>query len=293
MNVAGKDVGLEGPKPSLTFVDRWIISRLQHAEREIGRQLEEYRFDLAAKALYEFVWDEYCDWYVELAKVQLADPSEDVQRGTRRTLLRVLEAVLRLAHPFIPFITEELWQHVAPLAGKSGETIMLQPYPQAQDENLDPKASLQVDTLKHIVDAVRSLRSEMNLAPGEKADLLIAGDVRSSGAAAFASFVKALSRLSDYRVVDELPKSNAPVQIVDKLQLMLDVKIDPAVERERIAKQLAQLASDIARAEAKLRNEGFVNRAPAPVVEQERARLAGFRATHEQLTTRLSGLAPT
>jgi len=291
MNVAGHDVGLDAPKPALTFVDQWIISELQDAEEEIDRQLTDYRFDLAAKALYEFVWNEYCDWYVELAKTQLADGDPEVQRGTRRTLLRVLEAVLRLAHPFIPFITEELWQHVAPLAGKSGETIMLQPYPQAQPGNRAPQASMQVATLKDIVNAIRSLRSEMELAPGEKVDVLVAGDVAAYAAGSFAPYVMALSRLSSYRIVDALPKSDAPVQVVDKMQLMLDVKIDPAVERDRLQKKLAQVEGDIARAEAKLGNEGFVKRAPVEVVEQERARLASSRSTRDELAMRLRGLS--
>jgi valyl-tRNA synthetase len=286
MNVAGKDVGLDGAKPRLTFVDRWIISRLQQAEEDVNRELGAYRFDLAAKALYEFVWDEYCDWYVELAKVQLADADPDVQRGTRRTLVRVLEAVLRLAHPFIPFITEELWQAVAPIAGKAGETIMLQPYPQPDDDSRAPAESTQVGALKNVVDAIRSLRSEMELAPGEKVDALIAGDVSRNGAEAFAPYVMALSRLSDYRVVDELPKSDAPVQVVDVLQIMLDLRIDPAIERERIAKKLAQVEADIARAQAKLANAGFVDRAPPAVVEQERARLAAFNETRERLLAR-------
>jgi valyl-tRNA synthetase len=283
MNTVGQDNGVEGPKPPLTFVDRWIISRLQDAEAEINRQLAVYRFDLAAKAFYEFVWDEYCDWYIELAKVQLAGPDADVARGTRRTLLRVLEATLRLGHPLIPFVTEELWQHVGPLAGKSGETIMLQPYPQPDAANRAPEAVQQAEALKRIVDAIRSLRSEMKLAPGEKVDVLVAGDADVDGAAAFAPYVMALSRLSDYRIVSALPATDAPVQVVDRLRLMLDVKIDAGAERERIAKEVARVEGEIGKASAKLGNESFVARAPAAVVAQERARLAAFTATLDKL----------
>jgi len=168
---------------------------------------------------------------------------------------------------------------------------MLQPYPQAQPGNRAPQASMQVATLKDIVNAIRSLRSEMELAPGEKVDVLVAGDVAAYGAGSFAPYVMALSRLSSYRIVDALPKSDAPVQVVDKMQLMLDVKIDPAVERDRLQKKLAQVEGDIARAEAKLGNEGFVKRAPVEVVEQERARLASSRSTRDELAMRLRGLS--
>src|SRR3954468_11976354 len=181
MNVDGKDVGLDGKAPqSHTFVDRWLLGRLQQAKHDITTQLDAYRFDLAAKALYEFVWDEYCDWYVELAKVQLqrADAAGDdaAARGTRSILVRELEATLRLAHPFMPFITEELWQTVAPLAGKSGETISLQPFPVARPERIDAAAMARMQVLKDLVNACRALRGEMVLSPAQKVPLIAAGD---------------------------------------------------------------------------------------------------------------------
>ena len=283
MNTVGKDNAVDGPKPALTFVDRWIVSRLQDAEDEINRQLRDYRFDLAAKAFYEFVWDEYCDWYIELSKVQLLGADPEVARGTRRTLLRVLEAVLRLGHPIIPFVTEELWQHVAPLAGKRGETISLQPYPLADPANRAPEAVAQVDALKRVVDAIRSLRSEMQLSPGEKVDVLVAVEGEAEDAAGVRPYAMALSRLSDYRIVATLPQTDSPVQVVDRLRLMLDVQVDPAAERERIAKEVARLTAEIGKASAKLANEGFVSRAPPAVVEQERSRLATFTSTLEKL----------
>ncbi|HVE48260.1 MAG TPA: valine--tRNA ligase [Casimicrobiaceae bacterium] len=292
MNVDGKDVGLEGPKPALAVVDRWIISRLQQAEADVTTHLDAFRFDLAAKALYEFVWDEYCDWYVELAKVQLADPSKEVQRATRRTLVRVLEATLRLAHPFVPFITEELWQHVAPLAGKSGETIMRQPYPQAQDANRDAGAEREVAAFKERVIAARALRGEMNLSPAQRVPLIAApaSHVERERLSAFARYIAPLAKLSDIRIVDVLPEADAPVVVSGDTRLMLHVEIDRAAERDRLAKELTRLDTEIAKANAKLANEGFVSRAPAAVVEQERGRLAGFIATRERLQPQLDRL---
>ncbi|CAG1009294.1 valyl-tRNA synthetase [Burkholderiales bacterium] len=297
MNCEGKDIE-PGPlvPGELTFVDRWLLGRVQRAKAEIVEGLAGYRFDLAAKALYEFVWDEYCDWYVELAKVQLAQggaPGDAARaRRTRAVLVRELEATLRLAHPFMPFITEELWQTVAPLAGKSGETISLQPFPKPNDALRFPIDDTRVGVLKSIVDAVRSLRSTMGLAPGAKVGLLVTGDVAAHGVRDFGPYAMALARLSGFRIVDALPDVDAPVAIVDTLRIMLDVKVDPVAERERLSKERARLAGEVSRAKAKLGNEGFVARAPAAVVEQERARLAGFEATlarlDEQLT-RLSG----
>jgi len=293
MNVEGKDCGLDDAAPmSPSVADRWIVGRLQEVEGEIRAQLGDFRFDLAAKALYEFVWNEYCDWYVELAKVDLARGDEAAARATRRSLVRVLEAILRLAHPFIPFITEELWQSVAPLAGRQGETISLQPYPAPDPRKRDAAAEALIATLKALVDSCRSLRSEMNLSPAQKIDALIAGDVPGAGADALLDYVAALSRLSAIRVVAEFPHSDAPVQVIGPLRMMLDVRIDPAVERERLGKEIARLEAEIAKAHAKLGNANFVQRAQPSVVEQERTRLASHAATlqknREQLA-RLSG----
>jgi valyl-tRNA synthetase len=292
MNVEGKDVGLDPSKPAtLAFPDEWIVAELQTAEEEINRQLAAYRFDLAARTLYEFVWNEYCDWYLELSKVTLAGADEAGQRGTRRTLVRVLETILRLAHPFIPFITEELWQTVAPLAGRAGESVSLAPYPQADLARLAPVPTLHVSTLKSLVEECRSLRSEMGLAPGEKVAALIDGDFEGIAAPLLVPYLKALARLADVALVPHLPASPAPVAVVGPVRIMLDVKVDVAAERERIAKEIARIEGEIAKANGKLGNESFVARAPAAVVEQERARLAGFTATLDKLRTQQARLS--
>ena len=297
MNVEGKDVHAGDLVPAeLSFVDRWLLGRVQQAKADIIDGLESYRFDLAAKALYEFVWDEYCDWYVELAKVELAQAEKagdsKAAARTRAVLVRELEATLRLAHPFMPFITEELWQKVAPLAGKSGETISLAPFPKPNPSFRFPQDDARVSALKRVVEAVRSLRSAMNLAPGTRVGALVSGDVAVCGADEFAPYAMALARLSEFRIVDALPDRDAPVEIVGALRVMLDVKVDPAAERERLAKERARVDGELARAKAKLGNEGFVARAPAAVVEQERARLAGFEATLAKLDEQLKRIAP-
>ena len=286
MNVDGKDVGLDDALPkSHTFVDRWLLGRLQQAKQGVAHNLDAYRFDLAAKALYEFVWDEYCDWYVELAKVQLARAEragdDAAARGTRWMLVRELEATLRLAHPLMPFITEELWQIVAPLAGKHGETISLQPFPRAAPTRIDEGSNRQMAQLKAMVNACRTLRSEMGLSPAQKVPLVAAGD--RATLEAFSPYLAALVRLSDVRIVEQLPAGEAPVQIVDEFRLMLHIEVDVGAERERIAKDIARHEGEIAKARAKLANDGFVTRAPGAVVEQERARLAGFSATLDKL----------
>ncbi len=298
MNVEGKDVGLDESAPRmLSFVDRWLLGRLQRAKHDVATQIEAYRFDLAARALYEFVWDEYCDWYLELAKVQIAraegagdEAAGSAQaRGTRATLVRELEATLRLAHPFMPFITEELWQQVAPFAGKKGESILHQPFPQAHAERIDAAADADMALLKDMVNACRTLRGEMAISPAVKVPLVAAGD--RAVLERFAPYLAALARLSAVEVVDELPATEAPVQIVGAYRLMLRIEIDVGAERERLSKERARVEAEIGKAEAKLANEAFVGRAPAAVVEQERARLAGFVATRDKLAAQMQRLA--
>ena len=294
MNVEGQDVGLDASAPCThSFVDRWLLGRLQQAKQDIAGNLEAYRFDLAARALYEFVWDEYCDWYLELAKVQLAQAEgagdAAAARGTRRMLVRELEATLRLAHPFMPFITEELWQTVAPLAGKAGDTILRQPFPRADASRIDLAANARMATLKALVDACRALRSEMELSPGTKVPLVATGDRQQL--AEFTPYLVALARLTGVDIVDELPATDAPVEIVGDFRLMLRIDVDPAAERERLGREKSRLDGEIGKATAKLGNESFVARAPAAVVAQERERLAGFIATRDRIATQIERLA--
>ena len=289
MNTEGKDCGQEEKAPvALSAWDRWIISTLQRTEAEVEKGFAEYRFDNAAAAIYRFVWDEYCDWYVEIAKEQLAKGDEAAQRGTRRTLVRVLEAALRLAHPIIPFITEELWQKVAPLAGKTGETLMLAPYPRSQPERIDEQAEREISFAKELVNAARNLRSEAKIPPKDRITLYVTGGELS--ASAQVSTV-ALARVSDLRQVVELPPSDSPVAVVGPHRLMPHVEVDPQAERARLGKETARLAGEIAKARSKLGNAAFVERAPAAVVAQERERLAAFEATLHKLNAQLEKLA--
>ncbi|HEY5899938.1 MAG TPA: valine--tRNA ligase [Burkholderiales bacterium] len=287
MNTEGKDCALDEKAPvELSTWDRWIVSLLQRTEAEVEQAFAEYRFDNAAAAIYRFVWDEYCDWYLEIAKDQLAKGSEAVQRGTRRTLVRVLETSLRLAHPIIPFITEELWQSVAPLAGKKGESIMLAPYPKSQPERIDTAAEAEVETAKAVVNATRNLRSAMKIPPKERITLFLTGKPSATTLAATISLAR-----SEPKLVDELPDTGSPVAVVGAHRLMPHIEIDPAKERERLNKELSRLTNEIGKAKAQLGNASFVERAPAAVVEQMRERVAGFEATLAKVSAQLQKLS--
>ncbi|MBK8524770.1 MAG: valine--tRNA ligase [Betaproteobacteria bacterium] len=305
MNVEGHDLALSHEqgaggacsvpvngeaKLDFGFADRWIVSRLQRTEAEVAKHFADYRFDLLAREIYEFVWDEFCDWYLELAKVRMQSGSEAEARGTRRTLVRVLETVLRLAHPLIPFITEELWQTVAPIAGrKSHDSIMQAPYPVAQPERIDEASEAKVKLLKDIIYACRNLRGEMNLSPAQKLPLIAAGDAETLKA--FAPYIAGLAKLSEVQIVAEIPTDEAaPVAVAGEFRVMLKVEIDIAAERERLSKEISRIEGEITKANGKLSNESFVARAPAAVVEQEKKRLADFGDTLAKLKPQLSRL---
>ncbi|HJW27597.1 MAG TPA: valine--tRNA ligase, partial [Rhodocyclaceae bacterium] len=300
MNVEGQDLGLEhqqgnaacggnGPL-AFSFADRWIVSLLQKVEQEVEQHFADYRFDLLAQAIYKFVWDEFCDWYLEIAKVEIQTGSEAQQRGARRTLVRVLETVLRLAHPLLPFITEELWQTVAPIAGrKTHDSIMQATYPKADAGKIDEASEAKVERLKALTYACRNLRGEMGLSPAQRMPLLVAG--AGDEIAEFAPILQALAKLSEVQVVEDMPAdAMAPVSVVGEVRLMLKVEIDVAAERERLAKEIEKIEKQVAAASNKLSNESFVARAPAAVVEQEKQRLADFTATLEKLKPQLAKL---
>ena len=286
MNVEGKDcgVGATANEPmQFSFVDKWIISEFERTVKEVTTAYEDYRLDNAANAIYSFVWNQYCDWYVELSKVQLRG-SEAEQRATRHTLVTVLEAVLRLAHPIIPFITEELWQKVSVTAGvrKADEDafLMLQTYPTFDAAKVDADAVARMTTIQAQIDSIRNLRSEMKLPPSQKMPLLISGPEAECAAAA--PYLQQLARLESVTHVEDLQQaaqgSVAPVAIVGDFKLMLKVEIDVKAERERLSKEAARLAGEVKKCQSKLGNERFVSKAPAAVVDTEKKRLAEFTA---------------
>jgi valyl-tRNA synthetase len=308
MNCAdnAKDNGIDacggdcGPNGYLDFssADRWIVSLLQRIEADVAKGFDDYRFDNISSAIYQFVWDEYCDWYLELAKVQLQNGTPAQQRATRRTLLRVLETILRLAHPIIPFITEELWQIVAPISGKdvsqqAKQSIALQPYPLSQPEKIDESSEAWVTKVKAIVDACRNLRGEMQLSPAQRVPLYVYGD--QSFLSVAAPYIQALAKLSEVKIyqdeaVLEQDGSGAPVAIVGETKVLLKVEIDAKAERARLGKEIERVSGEIAKAKAKLGNESFVARAPEAVVAQEKQRVAEFESLLEKLNSQINRL---
>ena len=294
MNTEGKDCAPS--EADLSQADRWIVSLLQRTEQDVAKGFEDYRFDNIAASIYKFVWDEYCDWYLEVAKVQVQHGTEGQQRATRATLLRVLEVILRMAHPIIPFVTEALWQTVAPLAGKTldpaGDSVMRQPYPVANPALIDESAEQWMTQLKALTDATRNLRGEMQISPSVRVPLIVeAADAAGKQQLhSFAQYVQALGKLSEVQIVDALPESPAAVSIVGTTKLMLKVEIDVAAERERLAKEIARIEGEIAKVNGKLGNESFVARAPAAVVAQENERLVNFSATIAKLREQFAKL---
>jgi valyl-tRNA synthetase len=294
MNCEGHDCGIaDGADLEPSLADRWIASLLQTVEQQVAQGFADYRLDVVANAIYDFVWNEYCDWYLEIAKIQIQHGSAAEQRATRRTLVRVLESVLRLAHPVIPFVTEALWQAIAPLAGKTGDSIMLQPYPIANEALIDEGAESWMAQLKDLTNATRNLRGEMKLSPSVRVPLIVEPGTEQDRAnmAGFAPFIQSLGTLAEVQIVDALPESPAAVSIVGTTKLMLKVEIDVGAERERLKKELARIEGEIGKANGKLSSESFVARAPAAVVAQEKERLANFSATLAKMQEQLGKLA--
>ena len=289
MNTEDKDCGQDEMQPlAFTFADQWIIGKLQQAEAAVAEAFETYRFDLAAQTLYEFVWNEYCDWYIELAKVQIQTGCPTTQRTTRRTLVRVLETILRLLHPIMPFITEELWQVVAPLANaKTADSIMLAAYPKADPEKIVQAAFDQMAQLQDLIGAVRNLRGEMGIAPNVKAPLFVEGSVPE----ALLKYLPALTRLTEAKTVDRLPESeDAPSAVCNCARLMLKVEIDKAAETARLSKEAEKLQKTLDKLNAKLSKPGYTEKAPAHLVEKDKADLAELEDKMAKVQNQLAKL---
>ena len=310
MNCEGQDRGLQEHSkaecaPGQPFhgylqfsqADRWITSILQQTEAEVAKGFEEYRLDNVANAIYQFVWDEFCDWYLEIAKVQINTGTEAEKRATRRTLIRVLETILRLAHPVTPFITEALWQTVAPVAGRAGPSVSIAPYPVSQPERIDAQAIAHMAKLKLLVDACRNLRGEMGVSPATRLPLFVVAGQHSE--AAFlrqsAPVLQALAKLSEVRVFDDetawaAAAQAAPVAVVGDARVCLHMEVDVAAEKLRLGKEATRLEGEINKANGKLSNQAFVAKAPPAVIEQERRRVADFVATLAKVQGQLARL---
>ena len=290
MNTEDKDCGQDEMQPlAFTFADQWIIGKLQQAEAAVAEAFETYRFDLAAQTLYEFVWNDYCDWYIELAKVQIQTGCPTTQRTTRRTLVRVLEAALRLLHPIIPFITEELWQVVAPLANaKTADSIMLAAYPKADPEKIVQAAFDKMAQLQDLIGAVRNLRGEMGIAPNVKAPLFVES---ADDLADYLKYLPMMTRLTEAQQVAALPESeDAPVAVCNGARLMLKVEIDKAAETARLSKEAEKLQKALDKLNAKLSKPGYTEKAPAHLVEKDKADLAELEDKMAKVQTQLAKL---
>ena len=303
MNCEGQDCGLKehtkaecavgGPAHgymSFSQADRWISSKIQRAEADVAKGFAEYRLDNVANVIYDFVWNEFCDWYLEIAKVQINTGDASQQRATRRTLIRTLETILRLVHPITPFISEELWQKVAPVAGRAGPSVSIAAYPVSQPERIDEPAEAHVGKLKTLVDACRNLRGEMNVSPATKLPLYVLGDSEFMKAAG--PVLQALAKLNEVRVFDSeadwtKAAAAAPVAVVGEARLCLFMEVDVAAEKIRLGKEVARLEGEIGKANGKLSNEAFVAKAPPAVIDQERKRVADFEANLSKMKTQL------
>ncbi|MFZ2737636.1 MAG: valine--tRNA ligase [Burkholderiaceae bacterium] len=311
MNCEGQNCGLQehskqecevgGPAHGyLNFsqADRWIVSLQQKVEADVAKGFDDYRLDNVANSIYQFVWDEFCDWYLEIAKVQLnsADPAQ--QRATRRTLIRTLETILRLAHPVIPFITEELWQKVALVAGRSGPSVSIASYPISQPERIDPHAMAYMAKLKQLVDACRILRAEMNVPSSTRLPLYVVANQPDEAMflKQVAPVLQALAKLKEVRVFEDdvswaAAAQTAPVAVVGEARICLHMEVDIAAEKIRLSKEITRLEGELVKTQNKLGNEAFVAKAPAAVIEQEKKRMADFVATLIKLKDQLSRLA--
>ncbi|WP_419835130.1 valine--tRNA ligase [Endozoicomonas atrinae] len=313
MHTDGQDCGNNDEPVELTLADRWIVSRLQRVEAQIEKNLSEFRLDHASQNLYDFVWNEYCAWYLELSKPVLWDDGqggssvagdttseatemlERRKRGTRRTLVRVLESIMRLAHPFMPYITEEIWQNIKQSAGVEGETLMLQGYPVSDSARIDETAERDIEWLKSFITGIRNIRTELNIGPSKPLNVLL----RNTSADDVArlndnqTFLKSLAKLEDIKVLaagEEAPM--ATTQLVGSMEVLVPMAglIDKEKESARLNKEIERFAKEVARFEGKLNNEKFISKAPADVVEKEKAKLAEAQTAKAKLEEQLEAI---
>ena len=278
MNTEEQDNGLSDAPCTYTQVDRWIISRLNQVTAITSNAIDNYRFDLAAQAIYEFTWNEYCDWYLELAKISLQSEDVTLQRATRKTLLTVLESILRLAHPIMPFITEEIWQRVAPLAGIQAESIMLQPYPVADNSHIDNSAVAEINWVMNFILGVRRIRGEMNIAPSKPLPVLLQNGsiIDQSYLSNSSVYLQRLGRLESITWLsndDTTPES--AIALVGELKILIPIAglIDKDAELIRLDKEIQKIKNDLPRIQGKLSNPTFINKAPTEVIDKENAKL--------------------
>ncbi len=301
MNTEGKDCGQEGGEVVFSTADRWIISRLQETEAEVDRAFNDYRLDRAANAIYEFTWNEYCDWYLELSKPVLNNDqsSEAALRGTRRTLARVLETLLRLTHPIMPFLTEEIWQKIAPLAGKTIEThrsIMLEPFPVSDEHKFDTAATQEMEWVKAFILGIRSIRGEMDIAPGRALSILIQGTSETDQQLleTHRTTLNTLARLESVEVLaDSVEAPESATALVGTMKILIPMAglIDKEAELQRLEKEVSKVEGEIKRLQGKLNNPNFVERAPEAVVAKEREKLEEARTRQQQLVEQREKIA--
>jgi valyl-tRNA synthetase len=291
MQTEGKDCA--GTPGAGSVASRWILSRLQHATTEVHRALGGYRFDLAVQAIYEFAWHDYCDWYLEFSKPLLAQ-DEATARDTRATLLAVLEQLMRLAHPFIPFLTEEIWQRVAPLAGAGGDTVMLAAFPRADEVHIDAAAESDVTWLQQAIIAVRNIRGELGIPPGRKLVLMLrnAGHEERRRVAEHGLLLSTMAKLESVTVLDTAEAPASATQVIGQTELLVPLAglIDVDAECARLEREEEKLAREIEKLEARLGNAGFVDKAPAEVVARERARVLELTGARNALARQREGM---
>jgi valyl-tRNA synthetase len=283
MNTEEQDNGLSDAACEYTQVDRWIVSRLHQVTAVTSNAIDNYRFDLAAQAIYEFTWNEYCDWYLELSKISLQSDDLALQRGTRKTLLTVLESILRLAHPIMPFITEEIWQRVAPLTGINADTIMLQPYPIADETQIDINAIAETNWVMNFILGVRRIRGEMNIAPGKPLPVLLqnGSDADLQSLNNNRLYLQKLGRLESITWLNNNETTpESAIALVGEMNILIPMAglIDKEAELARLEKEIQKINNDLPRIEGKINNPAFVDKAPQEVIDKEKAKMAELRS---------------